>query len=109
MASNARARMLLVGDVTAALQPGGLQFLLEKAAPELRQGDIVYGNLEFAITDRGQLVRSKNWTDGIADRSMKPQDVQALTKAGFHVMSLANNHVMDFGPEGLFQTIELLD
>ena len=101
--------MLLVGDINASLQAGGLQFLLEKMAPELRQGDIVYGNLEFAITDRGQLVRSKNWTDGIANRSMKPADVGALTSAGIHVMSLANNHLMDFGPEGLFQTIELLD
>ncbi len=72
MTSKAPVRMLLVGDITAALQKGGLHFLLEKIASDLKQGDIVYGNLEFAITDRGQLVRSKNWTDGIADRSMNP-------------------------------------
>jgi len=32
-----------------------------------------------------------------------------LSEAGFHVVSLANNHIMDYGPEGMLQTIELLD
>jgi poly-gamma-glutamate capsule biosynthesis protein CapA/YwtB (metallophosphatase superfamily) len=103
---NGTTRMLLVGDVNAAQHPDGLQFLLAKAAPELKQGEIVYGNLEFPITDRGQFDTSKFWTKG---RAMKPEDAGALSEAGFSVVSLANNHVMDFGADGLLQTIELLD
>jgi hypothetical protein len=106
MKSNDRTRMLLVGDIVATEHPGGLRFFLEKAAPELRQGEIVYGNLEFPMTDRGRYDSSKYWVQG---RRMKPEDILALSAAGFHVVSLANNHMMDFGPDGLLQTIELLD
>ncbi len=106
MKSSDRMRMLLVGDMVATEHPGGLRFFLEKAGPELRQGQIVYGNLEFPITDRGQYDPSKSWVQG---RRMKPEDVHALSEAGFHVVSMANNHMMDFGPEGMLQTIELLD
>lgn len=106
MTSNSRTRMLLVGDIVATQHPGGLRFFLERAVPELQRGEIVYGNLEFPITDRGRFDPSKYWVEG---RRMKPEDTGALGEAGFHVVSLANNHVMDFGPEGLLQTIELLD
>lgn len=86
--------------------PGGLKFFYEKIADELRKGDIVYGNLEFPATDKGAFDVSKFWGVG---RRMKPEDIQALTYAGFDVVSLANNHLMDYGPEGLLQTIDLLN
>src|SRR3990170_7713168 len=38
-----------------------------------------------------------------------PRNIQALQSAGFNAMVLANNHNMDYGPEGLLQTIEILD
>jgi poly-gamma-glutamate capsule biosynthesis protein CapA/YwtB (metallophosphatase superfamily) len=101
------ARLLLVGDINACLHSRGLRFLLEKAVPELRCGDIVYGNLEFPLSDNGPPDRSKQWTN--FHRAMKPEDAEVLRDANFHVMSLANNHMMDFGAEGLLQTIELLD
>jgi len=33
----------------------------------------------------------------------------ALRAAGFNVVSLANNHTLDYGADGLIQTIETLD
>jgi hypothetical protein len=32
-----------------------------------------------------------------------------LKESGFDVLSLANNHIMDYGPSGLYQTIDALD
>lgn len=35
-----------------------------------------------------------------------PDCVEALCRGGFNVVTLANNHIMDHGAEGLFRTIE---
>lgn len=106
MRDGSSTAMLLVGDVVGIGAPGGMSFFLEKAAPELRRAQIVYGNLEFPITDRGQYDPAKDWQKG---RRMVVEDAAAFARAGFHVVSVANNHVMDFGPEGLLHTLELLD
>lgn len=37
----------------------------------------------------------------------EPKDVQLLRRIGFDVLSLANNHILDFGAEGVMQTLEL--
>src|SRR5207244_649854 len=38
-----------------------------------------------------------------------PSKLETYTFAGFDAVGLANNHTMNYGPEGLLQTIELLD
>jgi poly-gamma-glutamate capsule biosynthesis protein CapA/YwtB (metallophosphatase superfamily) len=38
-----------------------------------------------------------------------PGSVQALVRAGIKVVSLANNHVLDFGVTGLAETLDVLD
>jgi poly-gamma-glutamate synthesis protein (capsule biosynthesis protein) len=38
----------------------------------------------------------------------KPENTQALLQAGFDVVSLANNHALDYDSPALLQTIELL-
>ena len=35
--------------------------------------------------------------------------LDALKYAGFDCVTLANNHINDFGPEGIFETLSLLD
>jgi poly-gamma-glutamate synthesis protein (capsule biosynthesis protein) len=56
------------------------------------------GNLECAITDLGQPVKKS------FDLKAPPQAAQALSLAGFAVLSQANNHAMDFGYAGLSDT-----
>src|SRR5688572_16933690 len=77
-------------------------------APVLRQGDIVVGNLEGLNCDRGAPIIGKIEVGSRHLRSA-PDNVRALESAGFNAMVLANNHNMDYGPEGLLQTIEILD
>jgi len=38
-----------------------------------------------------------------------PDDLAALGRAGFHVATLAGNHIFDFGREGIADTIAALD
>src|SRR6185369_17041108 len=40
---------------------------------------------------------------------VNPKAALAIKNAGFTNLSLANNHILDFGAEGLKQTLEILD
>jgi len=71
---------------------------LEKLSPALR---IV--NLETSITT------SSNFAQKGINYRMHPANSAVLTSAGIDCCALANNHVMDFGEEGLGETIAILD
>jgi poly-gamma-glutamate synthesis protein (capsule biosynthesis protein) len=72
--------------------------LLEAAKPECR---IV--NLETAVTRRG-----RPEPKGINYR-MAPENLSALVAAEVDCCAIANNHVLDWGPDGLSDTLEALD
>lgn len=67
-----------------------------------RQPDLRLVNLESAITIRG-----RPEPKGINYR-MPPTNLQLLTLAGIDACSLANNHVLDWGREGLLDTLNAL-
>jgi hypothetical protein len=91
-------------DVINIVRRHGEEFLFERVYQLFEGLDLVIGNLESCITEEGSPeppVRPPLHT---------PRDVaQALRLSGIDVFSLANNHVMDFGPSGLRSTIEYLD
>ncbi len=68
----------------------------------LKQGDVVFGNLEGPITP-GPVI--EHGTFFRADPGVE----QALKWAGFNVLSLANNHVPNFGTRGVLDTMRYLD
>jgi poly-gamma-glutamate synthesis protein (capsule biosynthesis protein) len=69
----------------------------------LIDGDIGFANLEGALTDRGE-----PWPKGYNFRT-PPRFASGLRDAGFDIVSLANNHTMDFGVVGLEDTLDALD
>ncbi|GAA3134765.1 CapA family protein [Streptomyces rameus] len=72
--------------------------LLERAAPDVR---VI--NLETAVTGDGDFAPGK----GVHYR-MHPANLPCLAAARPDVCVLANNHVLDFGPSGLAQTLDTL-
>ncbi|MGY3146456.1 poly-gamma-glutamate capsule biosynthesis protein CapA/YwtB (metallophosphatase superfamily) [Bradyrhizobium sp. USDA 3397] len=69
----------------------------------LTQLDLLFGNCEGAYTDSPVYPPSVGW------RVVAPHANGAhLAKAGFHVMSVANNHSVDGGHAGLLDTLKLL-
>ena len=73
--------------------------LLSKVAPTLRSGDIAFGNLETSLSKRGH-----KWSKTYTFRgpiSAGP----ALGKAGFDVISVANNHALDYGRTAFSDTL----
>jgi len=69
----------------------------------LKTGDIVFGNLETAITP-GRAIKTGEMTFR-AD----PENTIALKENGFNILSLANNHTPNFGEKGLKDTINYLE
>lgn len=97
--SDARARLVAVGDV-----------FLDRVEPlsafaatvdYLRGFDVAFANLEAPIAHGGEL---KIWSSKILLR-MRPAMIDGLVAAGFSVVSLANNHAMDYSASGLVETI----
>jgi len=74
-----------------------------ETAAELKSADITFGNLETPISIRGEKIIGK----GIWFRS-KPDSVKGLTYAGFDVLSLANNHTLDYSEPALLDTLDML-
>jgi poly-gamma-glutamate synthesis protein (capsule biosynthesis protein) len=69
----------------------------------LRTADLVVVNLECPFTDRGEKI-PKNF-----NFRARPELVSALLSGGVGAVSVANNHMMDYGPAGLFDTLQTLD
>lgn len=76
---------------------------LDGVKDALRAADVTVANLECAMGTGGTPVK-KAYTF-----RAPPKAADVLKDAGIDVVSLANNHILDFGPEVFAQTLSLLD
>lgn len=81
-----------------------------KAVDSLLKGDIVFGNLEGCFLNSGNSTKC----DGINPNNcyafrMPERYAGIYKKAGFNVLSIANNHVGDFDTKGRKNTAKILD
>jgi poly-gamma-glutamate capsule biosynthesis protein CapA/YwtB (metallophosphatase superfamily) len=84
------------------------RLLFEDSKEILKTADIVFGNLEGPLCDGGS-PRKSIIEKGPYFFRTPTRFVRNLTDSGFNVMSLANNHAEDFGPEGVSSTKKALD
>lgn len=74
------------------------------------KGDIVFGNLEGCFLDSGKSTKCKDTIGNSCFAFRMPERYAAIYKdAGFDLLSVANNHVGDFGFAGRKRTATLLD
>jgi len=81
----------------------------EAVTPLLTGPDVAFGNLEGVLQDGGEPVKQCKDTRICFLFRTPTRYAQYLAKAGFDVMSLANNHARDFGEEGRSSTMAALD
>ncbi|MBI2859844.1 MAG: CapA family protein [Chloroflexi bacterium] len=79
------------------------EWLFEPALPTLKQADILFGQLESNLSEKGE-----PQTQALNARAIPPEKVSALTYAGFDVMSFASNHTLDRGDYALLETIDVM-
>jgi poly-gamma-glutamate capsule biosynthesis protein CapA/YwtB (metallophosphatase superfamily) len=80
----------------------------------LRGADICFGNLECALTDYsrstpGKSLESVRAGQNFLFKAAPQRSASLLAAAGFDILSLANNHAMDYCGEGLRDSITALD
>jgi poly-gamma-glutamate synthesis protein (capsule biosynthesis protein) len=94
-------RVLLVGDLI--LDEPNPDSFFDPTRTLLRSAEVVIGHVEVPHTARG-VEHSSDVPAPPAD----PAHLRALGPAGFHVATLAGNHIFDAGPAGIEDTIDAL-
>ena len=80
-----------------------MEYGFQEVKPLTDAADLFVVNLECPFTERGEKL-PKNF-----NFRAKPELVGILTAGGVDVVSLANNHLMDYGAQGLLDTLDTLD
>ena len=88
----------LDGPIAAVAKAGGVDAPVADIKA-LLEADIVHGNLETPVTTRGKKTE-KTW-----NFRAHPKLLPILKSAGLHVLTIANNHVWDYGREGFLDTV----
>ena len=101
---SATGDIMLGRRVGRLLDDNGWESAYRGFASVFSRSDVLFGNLECSLSERGQKLLGK----GIWLRA-SPDKAELLKEAGFSVLSLANNHILDYGNEALFDTIAFLE
>lgn len=83
------------GDISKGVSPEVIE--------RMQSADIMMLNNEFAYSDRGAPTEGKQFTF-----RARPETVSYLSDMGVDLVSLANNHAYDYGPEALTDTFDTL-
>jgi hypothetical protein len=97
-----------VGDMVPSENSEYNEHVLESLTPRLAQADLTIGNVEgtFAASDR--LPKCDPATAGCFAFRGDENFAASLHAAGFDFVNLVNNHALDFGKDGVFDTVHIL-
>jgi len=94
--------IVLAGDLV--LDEPDAPYWLAGIAPALHEADLALGHLEVPHSARGTEMEGD-----VPAPAAPPENIVAIAGAGFHLLSLAGNHIADCGPEGISDTLALID
>jgi poly-gamma-glutamate synthesis protein (capsule biosynthesis protein) len=94
--------ILLTGDLVIDVDEP--DHWLAGISPAVQSADISIGHLEVPHTRRGTELAAD-----VPATAAPPENLDALARAGFDALTLGGNHIADWGPEGIEDTIGRLD
>lgn len=101
--------IMAVGDICLGgrlkefLIPSGSQSAFQQCESIIKGNDILFGNLEMVIvSDTSKIVGPA------AYMAVSMETAHCIVDAGFNILSLANNHILDCGPEATEETLTFL-
>jgi len=94
--------ILLNGIVEELIETKGVKEPFAFVSDIFKESDLVFGNLESPLSNRGVPLKGK------CCLYSPPKTFQSLKIVGFNVLSLANNHIFDYGYEGFVDTTSIL-
>ena len=84
------------GDITGVVSQAYLD--------EMKSADYFVANEEFPFSNRGTPEKDKQYTFEV-----DPSKVDMIKEMGIDLVTLANNHTLDFGTDALLDTLDTLD
>lgn len=94
--------IIIHASTVQAVERNGLDFPFVHVRDEIQSADYAVANLETAVTTRNTpFPKSFNF-------KMQPHYLQGIKNAGFQMVTLANNHTLDYREEGLVDTLNHL-
>ncbi len=95
---------LMLGSwVTPILEQKGATYPYLKTSAYLESADLAIANLEAPFSHDGEAFAKKY------NFKVPPQFARGVRQGGIDLVTLANNHMMDFGQTGLLATLATLD
>lgn len=97
-----------VGDIMLGryvehvMEQHGEEFIYKYVEPYFQISDYISGNFEHPVTTSDEYEKA----DKYIHLDAAPTTVNTLKKMNFNVLNLANNHTMDYGQDGLWDTLE---
>ena len=111
MQEKTRTRLLFAGDICIQDYIAGYYdnagiggIVSDKLREQMLAADIMMANQEFAFSERGKPMEDKQYTYEIA-----PHYVSIFTDLGIDIVTLANNHALDYGTDALLDSFDALD
>tara|TARA_B100000795_G_scaffold269145_1_gene257723 strand:+ start:4229 stop:5347 length:1119 start_codon:yes stop_codon:yes gene_type:complete len=93
-----------VGRIETLIKNDNANLVFNNFIDVINEHDIRITNLESPFVDKGEGI-DKTGPYLKADEKA----IEGLSYSGFNLVTLANNHIMDYGKNGLFNTMRLLD
>ncbi len=94
-------KLMAVGDII--LQTRNNKHPFENVRDIFKGKDILFGNLETVLSNQG-----KEAEKAVLLHS-PPEKVGWLKDAGFDILNIANNHILDLGADGFHETLKVLN
>lgn len=94
--------IMLGGSLGESLKQNGFVYLFSDFKKCFQGADILFGNLEGPLSNRGEPQTNKILLH------QERKAIDGLKYIGYNVLSLGNNHIMDFGENGLTETLEIV-
>ncbi|WP_353096539.1 CapA family protein [Tissierella praeacuta] len=96
--------ILMDGSVRVHINKNGIEYPWEMVKNYFQEDDITIGNLETSITTKGT-----KWANKKFNFRSDPKNLKAMKEAGIDIVSVANNHSLDYGHDGFLDTLNYLD
>jgi poly-gamma-glutamate synthesis protein (capsule biosynthesis protein) len=82
----------------------GVDFPFDGTRHLIESADVAIANLEAPFTKDGERFEDKKYTFKVP-----PNFVNGIANAGFDVVTMANNHIVDFGCDGILDSFSALE
>jgi hypothetical protein len=97
--------ILFTGYLLTQYDNSGINGIVsQEIVDEMINADLMMVNEEFPFSNRGTAMENKQFTFRI-----EPERIQVFHDLGIDIVTLANNHTLDYGQEALADTFETLD